>query len=283
MNKRIHKIEKLTGLFKLALLASLVCLSLSFEISAKEKIRLTTGEWSPYTSAGLDNKGLFAQITIEAFATQDVEVELGFFPWQRVYQLSRSGEWDGTIAYAKTTEREQYYFYSEPVYTGQYVLFHLKGHPVKWQKYSDLHDVRIAATRGFGGMGQEFLEAEAKKVINVDRLASDDQSFNMLLLNRVQAVASDLEVGFVLINKLFGADKASQFTYSNRIIQHAKYHLVLAKNVKKNEELMKKFNTGLNVLKQSGRYNQILAEFAQRKLSKAIIPSELASIRTPRR
>lgn len=256
------------------MLAALICITLSFNISAKEKIRLTTGEWVPYISEHLDNKGLFSQITIEAFATQGIDVELGFFPWQRVFQLSRSGEWDGTIAYAKTSERERYYIYSDPVYTGQYALFHLKNHPIKWQKYTDLHDIRIAATRGFGGMGQEFLEAEANKVINVDRLASDDQSFNMLLLGRVQAVASDVEVGYVLLHKLFGPEKASLFTHSPRLIQQAKYHLVLAKNLKKSEELMKKFNTGLNILKQSGRYNQIVNEFYQRKLYKEAIPAK---------
>lgn len=267
-----QKIVKPMRTFKLAMLAALICLTLSFNISAKEKVRLTTGEWAPYISEALDNKGLFSQITVEAFATQGIDVELGFFPWQRVFQLSRSGEWDGTIAYAKTSEREQYYIYSEPLYTGQYALFHLKSHPIKWKKYTDLHGVRIAATRGFGGMGQEFLEAEANKVINVDRLASDDQSFNMLLLGRVQAVASDVEVGYALLYKIFGPEKANLFTHSTRLIQHAKYHLVLAKNLKKNEELMKKFNAGLNILKQSGRYNQIVNEFYQRKLYKESIP-----------
>lgn len=262
-------------------LIMILCFSFCFNISAKEKIRLTTGEWSPYISEGLDNKGLFAQITVEAFATQNIEVELGFFPWQRVFQLSKSGEWDGTLAYAKTTEREKYYYYSEPVYTGQYALFHLKARPLKWQKYADLHNVTIAATRGFGGMGQEFIAAEESKVINVERLASDDQSFNMLLLNRVQAVASDVEVGYVLINKLFGPEKADMFTHSPRIIQQARYHLALAKNGKRGAELLAKFNTGLNILKQNGRYNQIISEFYQRTNFRNSIPAN-AVARNPR-
>lgn len=273
----LQKVTQLGSTFKLAFFASLICMTLSLEISAKEKVRLTTGEWNPYISQSLDNQGLFAQITIEAFATQNVEVELGFFPWQRVFQLSKNGEWDGTIAYAKTEERTKFYLYSEPLYTGQYVLFHLKSRPLKWQKYSDLHDIKIAATRGFGGMGQEFLDAEKNKVIHVDRLASDDQSFSMLLLNRVQAVASDLEVGTVLINKLFPPEKAALITHSSRLIQQAKYHLVLSKNLKKNELLMKKFNNGLNQLKQSGRYNQILAEFSQRKYYKVSMQTKLVA------
>ena len=260
---------------KIILVVTFLCFSLSLNISAREKIRLTTGEWAPYISDSLENKGLFAQITVEAFATQGIDVELGFFPWQRVFQLSRSGEWDGTIAYAKTFEREKYYNYSDPVYTGKYVLFHLKNHPLKWQKYADLKLITIAATRGFGGMGQEFIEAEERQVIKVNRLASDVQSFNMLLLNRVQAVASDAEVGYVLINKLFGTDKAKLFTHSDHLIQHAKYHLVLSKNLKNNALLMKKFNLGLSALKKSGRYAQIIKEFYKSKTYQDTIPSNV--------
>lgn len=277
MNAAILKNIKMLGKVKQVVLVFLfICISLNSNISAKEKVRLTTGEWSPYISEKLENKGIFAQITIEAFASQNIEVELGFFPWQRVYQLSKTGLWDGTIAYAKTKEREKYYIYSDPVYTGQYALFHLKRYPLKWEKYSDLHDIKIAATRGFGGMGQEFLEAEEAKVINVERLASDEQSFNMLLLNRVQAVASDVEVGEELINKLFGPEKAKLFTHSERLIQMSKYHLVLSKRLKKSDELMKKFNTGLNILKQSGRYNQIINEFNQRKIYRGSVAKNAA-------
>lgn len=258
---------------RIVLLVLFICFSLN--ISAREKIRLTTGEWAPYISENLKNKGLFSQITVEAFATQGVDVELGFYPWQRVFQLSKTGEWDGTIAYAKTLEREKYYNYSDPVYTGKYVLFHLKTHPLKWENYTDLKSITIAATRGFGGMGQDFIEAEERQVINVNRLASDDQSFNMLLLNRVQAVASDAEVGYVLINKLFGADKAKLFTHSDHIIQQAKYHLVLSKSFKNNALLMKKFNLGLNALKKSGRYAQIVKEFYQNRAYQDAIPSAI--------
>lgn len=258
---------------RIILLVTFICLSLSLSVSAREKIRLTTGEWSPYISENLENKGLFSQITVEAFATQGVDVELGFYPWQRVFQLSKNGEWDGTIAYAKTLEREKYYNYSDPVYTGKYVLFHLKNHPLKWEKYDDLKSITIAATRGFGGMGQEFIEAEERQIIKVNRLASDDLSFNMLLLNRVQAVASDAEVGYVLINKLFGTDKARLFTHSDHLIQNAKYHLVLSKNLKNGALLMKKFNLGLSSLKKSGRYAQIVKDFYQNRAYQDVIPS----------
>ncbi len=243
------------------------------DATANEVVRLSTGEWSPYISEELESKGLLSQIASEAFALEGVDVKLDFFPWQRVYQLSKTGEYDGTLAYAKTDEREKIYHYSEPIYTGKYVLFHLKSYPLKWNKYEDLKNTRIAATRGFGGMGQEFISAEEKKIIQVDRLASDVQSFKMLLLGRVQAVASDLEVGYVLINKNFSKKEFESIKHNNRLIQHAKYHLVMPKMLAKSEGLIKRFNAGLSALKKSGRYDKILNEYYQKKIYRELIPT----------
>lgn len=239
----------------------LILILFNFSAFSKEKIRLTTGEWAPYISQSSAHYGLFSQITREAFDSQGVEVEFGFFPWQRVFQLSRDGEWDGTIAYAKTALREQIYYYSEPIYSGKYVFFNLKTHPFKWKSFEDLKGIKIGATRGFGGMGQDFITAEEKKIIDVERLADDTLSFNMLLLNRVQAVASDLDVGYALINKIFDEKNRNLFTHNEKHIQHAKYHLVMPKSLLKSERLIKKFNLGLALLKKTGRYNVLINEF----------------------
>lgn len=259
------------------LIAILICFSLIQIGQAKEVVRLTAGEWPPYISETLEHRGLISQITEEAFALQNIEMKLGFYPWERAYHLSRSGLWDGTIAISKTTEREKSYLFSEPIYTGKYVFFHLKSTPIKWQSYKDLAHLKIGAGRGFGGMGQDFLSAEANHVIKVDRVTTMLQAFSMLLLNRVQLVPSDLEVGYVLLNKNFDKTKIAQITHDNHIIQLTKYHLVLNKSSAKSVELMKKFNLGLNALRKSGRYNQIIKEFYQKKIYQDYLPADYLS------
>lgn len=250
-----------------------VCLSPFQMASAKELVRLTAGEWAPYISENLDHKGLISQITEEAFALQGIEIKLGLFPWPRASQLSQTGAWDGTIAYSKTAEREKYYLFSEPLYVGKYVFFHLKTYPLKWKNYTDLKKVRIAAPRGFGGMGQEFLSAEDNKIITVDRVTTIVQAFNMLFLGRVQAVPSDLEVGYVLLKQNFDKKQIEQITHSSHIIQLTKYHLVMPKSVAKSADLIKKFNIGLKALKKSGRYNQIVKDFYQKKIYQDFLPA----------
>ena len=179
-------------------LAFVLFLTLQSTTFAKEVVRISTGEWAPYISESEPSKGILAQITVEAFALKGVTVDLEFFPWGRATHLSKTGERDGTIALVRLTEREPFYLFSESLYVGHYAFFHLKSVDFKWKEYSDLKNMTIASTIGFGGMGEEFMQAEKEGLIKVLRLSSDAQSFNMLLAKRADAVPSDVEVGYVL-------------------------------------------------------------------------------------
>jgi polar amino acid transport system substrate-binding protein len=239
---------------------------------AQSVVRITAGEWSPYISNDLESKGLLAQIATEAFAQKGVVLKIAIFPWARATELSKSGEWDGTLAFAKLKEREKFYLYSEPLYTGRYVFFHLKNFALNWNTYQDLGKVKMASTRGFGGMGDEFMQAERDHVIQVERFTSDTQSFQMLLSKRVQAVPSDLEVGYVLLRRLYGADSTKIFIHSAKAIQESPYHLVISKKAKNAEKLIEIFNEGLKQLHTSGRYDEIVKAWYAKPLFKDAIP-----------
>lgn len=248
-----------------------------FSLQGKEVVRLAAGEWPPYISEKLDYYGIISHLTTEAFATQGIEAKIEFYPWQRVLQVSKNAEVDGAFAYVHTPERDAAYFFSEPIYQGKYVLFHLKSTKLHWKDYKDLKDIRIAAPRGFGGMGPEFLDAEEKKNITVDRVTTVEQTFNMLFLGRVQAVPSDLEVGYVLVRQYFDQKDFDRITHDERVIHLAKYCLIMSKKSKKSEGLIKKFNRGIETLKKSGRYNQIVKEFYSKKVYKESLPSSYTS------
>jgi polar amino acid transport system substrate-binding protein len=136
----------------------------------------------------------------------------------------------------------------------------------------------MAATRGFGGMGDAFLKAERDGTIKVLRLTSDEQSFNMLLSGRVQAVPSDLEVGYVLLRKLYG-DQAEQFTHNSNLILNSNYHLVISKKNSKARELITQFNEGLALLRKSGRYDQIVHQWYSAMIYKSAVPEQFLSMK----
>lgn len=89
-----------------------------------EIIRITNGEWMPFMSKEVRNYGFVSEIVSEAFLLEGVEVEYGFYPWVRSLELARIGQWDGTIGWAKTEEREKdFYFSDEPIWTATAVFF----------------------------------------------------------------------------------------------------------------------------------------------------------------
>lgn len=255
------------------LLAAFFC----FSLQGKEVVRLAAGEWPPYISEKLDYYGIISHLTTEAFATQGIETKIEFYPWQRVHQVSKNAEVDGAFAYVHTPERDETYLFSEPIYQGKYVLFHLKSTKLQWKDYKDLKDIRIAAPRGFGGMGPDFLAAEEKKVITVDRVTTVEQTFNMLFLGRVQAVPSDLEVGYVLVRQNFDKKDFDRLTHNEKVIHLAKYCLIMPKKSKKSAGLIKKFNLGIEALQKSGRYNQIVKDFYSKKVYRESLPPNYTS------
>lgn len=251
----------------------LVLLGAFNSASAKEVVRISTGEWAPYLSETAEKNGLIAQIATEAFALKDVDVDIRFFPWARATELSKSGDWDATLAFARIEEREPFYYFSTPLYVGKYVFFHLKSKPFVWEKLSDLKGYAMASTRGFGGMGDEFLKAEKNGLFKVLRLTSDEQSFNMLKATRIDTVPSDMEVGYVLLHKLYGHE-SEIFTHSSRVLYEAPYHLVISKKCKRAQKLLQTFNQGLKELQDSGRYSQIVKAWHDKSVYRKAIPAQ---------
>jgi polar amino acid transport system substrate-binding protein len=60
--------------------------------------------------------GLASRVVTEAFAAEGVTVEYGYFPWARSFMLAQTGEWDGTLIWTKSAEREKDFYYSEPLF-----------------------------------------------------------------------------------------------------------------------------------------------------------------------
>ena len=238
---------------------------------ANETIRLAVGEWVPYVIDDPKNPGIATTILKEAFAVKGIDVVIEFYPWPRAIELAKTGQVAGSFALAKTEERNKYFLYSDTMFAGEYVFFHLKSFPFEWKTLDDLKEVKLATTRGYGGMGDPFLKAEAQGKLLVDRVASDEQSFNMLRSSRVQAVPSELKVGYVWIKKLFGKD-AELFIHHPRPLKENEYHLLISTKNKDAERLILLFNEGLKHLHKTGRYVQIFREAYETPLYQNSIP-----------
>lgn len=226
-----------------------------------EGIRLTNGEFQPYTSEDIKNYGIVSQIVKEAFSLEGIEVEYFFYPWNRALILASENVYDGSIGWSKTKEREEKFLYSEnPVFKGKAVFFYMDTLNFEWETFEDLKRYKIGMTRGYS-LGEFFSEAE--RLAKVDRDAffdieyanEDIQNLKKLVSGRVDIFPLDLYVGKYFIAKYF-PKCADKIKFSEKALYEGNQYLILYKS-EKNKKIMKKFDRGLKDLIESGRYDEI--------------------------
>ncbi len=237
-----------------------VCFCLMYQPSrASETIRLASGEWPPYQSEQLQYSGVISRIVAEAFALEGIKVEYGYFPWKRSYLLAQSGRWDGTFVWFDTAERRKSFYISDPVVDIRYVFFHKKTFPFKWSKIEDLKDFRIGATIGYD-YGKSFEDAEVQKYTRVIRRPTDKENFMRLNNELIDVFPCDVEVGYEILRQEYGAAAKQLFTHHPLPVKSAPHHLLLSKKDSRSKEWIEKFNKGLMLLKDNGKYDQYFAE-----------------------
>jgi len=228
-------------------------------ICAEKTITIASGEWPPYQSEHLEYYGFTSRIVTEAFALEGISVTYGFMPWKRSYEESKKGKWDATFLWASTDERMQFFDFSEPIITGRDVFFYLKSEPFHWDTYQDLKGVLIGGVIGYD-YGPDFQHAEKTGIIVVDRTKNDEINVRKLLAGRIQVFVCNVHVGSVFLNKLFDKKTVRQFTFHPKPVRRKPYYLLFSKAIPDNKKKMKFFNSGLKIMKNNGRYDQIILE-----------------------
>lgn len=222
-------------------------------------VRITTGEWPPYTSENMPFYGVASHVITEAFAQVDIVAIYSFFPWARAMKVARDGDWDATSIWFDTKERRENFFYSEPIITGTNSFFYLKDSDFDWHNFNDLAKFRIGGTLEYS-YGKEFDDAEAKGVFHTQRSRSDVAGLQNLLKGRIDVFPGELMVTYELIGATFGAEEASRMTHHPKPISVQPLYLLFSKSAANNKFWVELFNKGMERLKESGRYDQIVSE-----------------------
>ncbi len=235
----------------------LASLCLASSAPAEEVITLTNGEWLPYMSESAPHHGPLSRIVKEAFALEGVTVRYLFRPWNRAYAEAASGVAQGSIVWSKGlpgTVRASAFLYSDTVFEGRSVFFHLKNKPFEWRALPDLARVTIGGTAGY-----EY-QFERLSGVHIDRAPSDELGFRKLLAGRFDIFPANEDSGWMILHSRFTPDEAAQVTVHARPYAITHYHLIMPRQLKDSARYIKLFNQGLLRLKASGRYAQYMEE-----------------------
>ncbi|WP_431686766.1 substrate-binding periplasmic protein [Hahella sp. NBU794] len=227
--------------------------------SAAETARIAIGEWPPYLSEELQHYGMAAHIAEVCFKAANVDVEVGFFPWNRVALFVENGLWDTSILWVKTEEREKVYLFSDVIFEGSAVFFYAKARPMQWRDYKDLVGLK------FGGLmsaSYPWFEAAKEQGINLEMEVVSDERLNFakLLTGRIDAFSLDKYVGLYILHKNF-PQESNLITYNPTPIESWPYRLIFTKNPR-GEKMRNAFNKGLKIVQENGLLEQLLDDAA---------------------
>lgn len=232
----------------------------SFPAYAEQlEINLTAGNYPPYQAQDLKHYGVLSRIVTEAFALEGVKVNYNFMPWKRAYPSILEGKLDGVGYATKKKEREQYFYFSEPIFQKKRVFFHLKSYPFDWENVEDLRGVQIGALSGYA-YNPKFDQADERKIIAVQRVETHQQNIGKLVQgNRIDIALSTVDQGYDVLQKNY-PEALNAITYHPKPLHSPNMHLMLSKKVQKNKKLIVLFNRGLRKLKASGKFDQFFEE-----------------------
>lgn len=227
------------------LLAALLCSSVGI---CAEPVRIAIGEWPPYLSKELKHYGVAAHIVTEAFAREGLKVEYTFLPWKRAENYVSSGEQECSIMWVKNDKRGEQFLFSDVVFEGEVVFFHLKSFKFDWQSYHDLAGLRIG---GLLSGVYPWVEQAKKEGIDLDvnPVVNEVQNFKKLLYKRIDVYGMDRLIGYDLLRTNFSAAELQKVAHHVRSVEQWPYRLIFSKQVERSAYLVAAFNRGLQKLK----------------------------------
>jgi polar amino acid transport system substrate-binding protein len=250
----------------------LLCALLGATIFTKslsaETIRITNGEWEPYLSNYSYQYGLDSHIVTEAFKLEGITVEWGFFPWQRAYQNAKDGiNWDASCCWWPDDETKKEFLVSDAITQTSFVFFHLKSYNFDWNSIQDLKGLKIGGTSKYD-YGKEFMAAITAKKVDIEFTSKDEFNYKKLLAGRITLFPNDRFVGNAQIRNYLPDNEAALLTHSPKEFGESTLHLIISVDNKRNKYFLDKFNAGLEKLKVSGRYQQMMKDMEAGKYDK---------------
>ncbi len=247
-----------------------IILSLFFStiLYAENTISITNGEWEPYMSQYSYHYGVNSHVISEALKLEGIKVKWGFFTWKSAYILAKEGKkWHASATWWPTEETKKAFFISKAISKTSFVYFHLKKYKFNWNSIDDLKGYRIGGTFGYD-YGKEFMTAMKEKKINVEFVTRDELNYKKLLLNRIHIFPNDRLVGYSQIKNSLSFGKAKLLTHHTKEFEISTLHLIISKKAKNSKFFLKKFDSGFEKLKKSGRFAKMFKELDAGKYNK---------------
>lgn len=223
------------------------------------KVPFVTGEYRPYSSETMPDFGATTDLISSICNAAGIQPQFIFLPWKRVELNLLQGTAFGAFPYSENPDRTVRFDFSDDLYGVSYSLIYNDGNPKIHglsgnESLPDLKDFR------FGIIAGSFAESRLKELgIAYDAVTTVDQLVGMLRLNRFDFYIDDQAIVFDAVSRLFPAEATSFHALQNHFAERTA-NVMVSRSYPNAAEILKRFNTGLAKIKQTGEYDRILAK-----------------------
>lgn len=240
--------------------------------SFAQEFSVVAGEWPPYTSSSMPNKGLASEIVQQAMQHAGLESRLTILPWRRCEAETLSGIHFGTFPYYTNSERDKLFLYSDPLLITSVSFFYRRDRlpNFNYTSLSALKDLKVGGILGYYYI-PDFEEAGIDAIYS----GSAKQSFQQLDHGWIDVVAEGTIPGWETLKELF-PNRYHEFAHAKNPIQVGKQVLMVSKKWLGGRKILGQFNKGLQAIRENGIYEKILEKHGALHLvySKAPIVAE---------
>lgn len=241
-------------LLALGLSASIAPSAWGLITTVHPSITLATLEYPPFCDGQQPDGGALVSIVREAFAQEDIRVNVTVMPWQRVIALNHHSRFDGVIGIWRTDQKNMQLQPGNPVFQSLIGAYVVRGKaplplPMSWLPG------RLAGTVA----GYQYPESMLKLKMELDSTRDDETNLRKLQQQRIQLAITEKAVGDALIRsgKL---PTRPQLAWGELVLGKEVISVGFAANPMQSF-WRTAFNRGLWKLHQNGRYQQIAAAY----------------------
>lgn len=222
-----------------------------------ETITLASIEWEPFYGSNLPDHGYFAVITKEAFELAGYELKLEYVSWKRAVSGTYAGLYDGLLGSFYHKDRAEHVVYTDPIAVTEQVFVKSKVSKIDWKGMQDLPNLRLAAYAE-----SITLNELVKEGLTVESIPEYKMAIKMLLVGRFDLFGMSKEH----LNWLLSTDpQMKPFKHRVEILQPPykifSVHNAITRKREDAQEIVQGFNEGLQKLKLSGRYDDIVKRY----------------------
>jgi polar amino acid transport system substrate-binding protein len=238
----------------LALTLALCMIGAAAPIVSAAELIFNTQEFAPF-NYGVNGvaSGPVPDIVRKICAEMKIDCPMRVLPWRRAQQEVEEGKAHGMFSIGWNAERAKWLHFSPAILVTEYGFFVRTDNPLVFKQNADVRGYTVGV---FGpsntSTALEKIKAEIKD-LTIDMTPEDEAAFKKLALGRVQAVFSNRDVGYDLIQK-FGITNAR---YTGRQ-QALKYYIGFSQK-HTDKALVDRFSTTFRTLHKQGAIQEILA------------------------